>query len=135
MPPVSNFQVMEASEHRLRLVWVPVSGSSGYRLVWRPAEGECAQALCLHANPWPLTSVSPPGGPQRSQQLPATANSYDLGGLEPGRRYHISITSMVGSRESAPVTITTATGKGCVVLQGGWVEDGDECGSGMGTAP
>ena len=124
MLPVSNLQVMEASEHRLRLAWVPVSGSSGYRLVWRPAEGECAQALCSHGSPWPLTSLSPSGGPQRSQQLPATASSYDLGGLEPGRRYHISITSMVGSRESAPVAVTSATGKGCVVLWGDW--DGGE---------
>ncbi|XP_009076240.1 PREDICTED: collagen alpha-1(VII) chain, partial [Acanthisitta chloris] len=77
LPPVSNFQVTEASEHRLRLAWVPAAGSSGYRL--------------------------------RSQQLPATSSSYDLGGLEPGQRYHISITSLAGSRESEPATVTAIT--------------------------
>ncbi|XP_061864653.1 collagen alpha-1(VII) chain [Colius striatus] len=87
LPPVSNFQVTEASEHRLRLAWVPAAGSAEYRLVWRLAEG----------------------GPQRSQQLPATASSYDLGGLEPGRRYHISITSLASGRESAPATVTAIT--------------------------
>lgn len=66
---------------------MPVAGSAGYRLVWRLAEG----------------------GPQRSQQLPAAASSYDLGGLEPGRRYHISITSLAGSRESEPATVTAIT--------------------------
>lgn len=60
----------------------------------------------------PLTPLSPrAGGPQRSQQLPAAASSYDLGGLEPGRRYHISITSLAGSRESEPATVTAITGK------------------------
>ncbi|KAM4654580.1 collagen alpha-1(VII) chain [Amazona ochrocephala] len=87
VPPVSRFQVTEASEHRLRLAWVPAAGSAGYRLVWRLAEG----------------------GPQRSHQLPATATSYDLTGLEPGRRYHIIITSLAGGRESDPATITGVT--------------------------
>ncbi|NWH76187.1 CO7A1 protein, partial [Piaya cayana] len=87
VPPVSSFQVMEASEHRLRLTWVPVAGSTGYRLLWRPSEG----------------------GPQRSQQLPSTASSYDLSGLEPGRRYHISIISLAGGRESQPTTVTAIT--------------------------
>ncbi|RMC00145.1 hypothetical protein DUI87_23556 [Hirundo rustica rustica] len=86
--PVSGFQVTEASEHHLRLTWLPVAGSTGYRLFWRLAEG----------------------GPQHSQQLPATfSRSYDLSGLEPGRRYHISITSLSGSRESEPATITAIT--------------------------
>ncbi|NXG56027.1 CO7A1 protein, partial [Hemiprocne comata] len=88
LPPVSNFQVTEAFEHRLRLAWAPVAGSTGYRLVWRLAEA---------------------GGPQHSQQLPTAASSYDLGGLEPGRRYHISITSLAGGRESKPATITAIT--------------------------
>ncbi|KAJ7406919.1 hypothetical protein WISP_130785 [Willisornis vidua] len=87
LPPVSSFQVTEASEHRLRLAWLPAAGSTGYRLVWRLAEG----------------------GPQGSQQLPAASRSYDLAGLEPGRRYHISITSLAGNRESEPATITAIT--------------------------
>ncbi|XP_051483825.1 collagen alpha-1(VII) chain [Apus apus] len=87
LPPVSSFQVTEASEHHLRLAWVPAAGSTGYRLVWRLAEG----------------------GHQHSQQLPATVSSYDLAGLEPGRRYHISITSLAGGRESKPATITAIT--------------------------
>ncbi|TRZ13503.1 hypothetical protein HGM15179_013603 [Zosterops borbonicus] len=86
--PVSGFRVTEASEHHLRLTWLPVAGSTGYRLFWRLAEG----------------------GPQHSQQLPATfSGSHDLSGLEPGRRYHISITSLAGSRESEPATITAIT--------------------------
>ncbi|XP_065543694.1 collagen alpha-1(VII) chain [Lathamus discolor] len=87
VPPVSSFQVTEASEHRLRLAWVPATGSAGYHLVWRLAEG----------------------GAQRSHQLPATATTYDLTGLEPGRRYHISITSLASGRESEPATITGVT--------------------------
>ncbi|NXD66125.1 CO7A1 protein, partial [Eolophus roseicapillus] len=87
VPPVSSFQVTEASERRLRLAWVPAAGSAGYRLVWRLAEG----------------------GPQRSHQLPATATTYDLTGLEPGQRYHISITSLASGRESQPATITGVT--------------------------
>nr|XP_041574710.1 collagen alpha-1(VII) chain isoform X10 [Taeniopygia guttata] len=85
--PVSGFQVTEASEHRLLLTWLPVAGSTGYRLFWRLAEG----------------------GPPHSQQLPATSSSYALSGLEPGRHYHISITSLAGSRESEPATITAIT--------------------------
>ncbi|KAK2534726.1 Col7a1 [Columba livia] len=85
--PVSGFQVTEASEHRLLLAWVPVAGSTGYRLLWRLAEG----------------------GPVRSQQLSATTSSYNLGGLEPGQRYHISITSLAGGRESEPATVTAVT--------------------------
>ncbi|KAF4799411.1 hypothetical protein TURU_054803 [Turdus rufiventris] len=84
---VSGFQVAEASEHRLRLTWLPVPGSTGYRLFWRLAEG----------------------GSQHSQQLPTTSSSYVLAGLEPGRRYQISITSLAGSRESEPATITAIT--------------------------
>ncbi|KAL2299817.1 hypothetical protein Nmel_012667 [Mimus melanotis] len=84
---VSGFQVTEALEHRLRLTWLPVPGSTGYRLFWRLAEG----------------------GSQHSQQLPATSSSYVLSGLEPGRRYQISITSLAGSRESEPATITAIT--------------------------
>ncbi|RLV99448.1 hypothetical protein DV515_00009730 [Chloebia gouldiae] len=85
--PVSGFQVTEASEHHLHLTWLPVAGSTGYRLFWRLAEG----------------------GPQHSQQLPATSSSYALSGLEPGRHYQISITSLAGSRESEPATITAIT--------------------------
>ncbi|NXC79092.1 CO7A1 protein, partial [Cercotrichas coryphoeus] len=84
---ISGFQVTEASERRLRLTWLPVPGSTGYRLFWRLAEG----------------------GSQHSQQLPATSSSYVLAGLEPGRRYQISITSLAGSRESEPATITAIT--------------------------
>ncbi|KAI1234455.1 Collagen alpha-1(VII) chain, partial [Lamprotornis superbus] len=79
--------VTEASERRLRLTWLPVPGSTGYRLFWRLAEG----------------------GSQHSQQLPATSSSYVLSGLEPGQRYQISITSLAGSRESEPATITAIT--------------------------
>lgn len=59
--PVSGFQVMEASEQRLRLAWVPVAGSTGYRLAWRLAEGECGIVPVLHGHavPQPLTSLSP----------------------------------------------------------------------------
>ncbi|XP_025931268.1 collagen alpha-1(VII) chain [Apteryx rowi] len=87
VPPVSDFQVTEASESSLRLSWAPAASGSGYRLAWRLAEG----------------------GPQRSQQLPASARSYDLAGLEPGRRYHVSITRLAGGRESEPVAIAAAT--------------------------
>lgn len=72
-------------------------------------------AIPLH----PLTPFSPrTGGPVRSQQLPATASSYDLGGLEPGQRYHISITSLAGGRESEPATVTAVTGKGLCGARG-----------------
>lgn len=106
----------EASEDRLRLAWVPAAGSTGYRLVWRLAEGECAWPASQHPCQTPRRPPSPlsparTGGPPRSQQLPATASSYDLGGLEPGRRYHISITSLAGGRESEPATVTAITGK------------------------
>lgn len=63
MSPVSSFQVTEASEHRLRLAWVPVAGSTGYRLVWRLAEGECSRwappCLCqpLHCSPSPISPL------------------------------------------------------------------------------
>ncbi|NXY20585.1 CO7A1 protein, partial [Atrichornis clamosus] len=111
--PVSNFQVTEASEHHLRLAWVPVAGSTGYRLLWRLAEGEHGQLAPLCPCQPPPTPPHPSlplaGGPPRIQQLPATSSSYDLSGLEPGRRYHISITSLVGSRESEPATVTAIT--------------------------
>lgn len=71
----------------------------------------------LRVSASPCTAPSHPslpgaGGPQRTQQLPGTASSYDLVGLEPGRHYHISITSLAGSRESKPATVTAVTGKG-----------------------
>lgn len=106
----------EASERRLRLTWLPVPGSAGYRLFWRLAEGECSWLAPLHPCQLPPAPPHPslplPGGPQHSQQLPATSSSHDLSGLEPGRRYHISITSLAGGRESEPATITAITGKG-----------------------
>ncbi|NWV63250.1 CO7A1 protein, partial [Malurus elegans] len=110
---VSGFQVTEASEHRLRLTWVPVAGSTGYRLFWRLAEGERGWLALLHPcqpppDP-PHPSLPLAGGAQHSQQLPATSSSYDLSGLEPGQRYHISITSLAGSRESEPAAITAIT--------------------------
>lgn len=107
----------EASEHHLRLTWLPVAGSTGYRLFWRLAEGKHSWLALLHPCHPPPTSSHPslllPGGPQHSQQLSATFSGFhDLSGLEPGRRYHISITSLAGSRESEPATITAITSKG-----------------------
>ncbi|NWX28551.1 CO7A1 protein, partial [Notiomystis cincta] len=111
--PISGFQVTEASERRLRLTWLPVAGSTGYRLFWRLAEGKHSWLAPLHPCQPPLTLPHPSlpllGGAQHSHQLPATSSSYDLLGLEPGRHYRISITSLAGSRESEPATITAMT--------------------------
>ncbi|KYO29739.1 collagen alpha-1(VII) chain isoform B [Alligator mississippiensis] len=90
--PVGNFQAFDPSDQRIRLSWTPVPGSTGYRLSWRPADG----------------------GPERSQVLPASLDTYNIEGLQAGKRYEIRIISLVGSQESKPVAITATTALGRV---------------------
>lgn len=44
--------------------------------------------------------------------LPASLDTYNIEGLQAGKRYEIRIISLVGSQESKPVAITATTGKG-----------------------
>uniref|UniRef100_A0A8C0GBP7 Collagen alpha-1(VII) chain n=1 Tax=Chelonoidis abingdonii TaxID=106734 RepID=A0A8C0GBP7_CHEAB len=74
--PVGNLRVTDSSDQRVRLTWSPVPGSTGYRLSWRPADGELLPLL-PHLSPGTL--------------CPA------------GERYEIRITSLVGSQESETV--------------------------------
>ncbi|XP_032094990.1 collagen alpha-1(VII) chain [Thamnophis elegans] len=85
--PVGNLRVIDSSQTRIRLEWSPARGSTGYRLIWRPA-----------------------GGPERSQLLPAHINTYVIEDLQPGGRYDIRITSLSGNRESEAVAIVATTG-------------------------
>ncbi|XP_062977415.1 collagen alpha-1(VII) chain [Elgaria multicarinata webbii] len=89
--PVGNLRVTDSSERRIRLEWSPAPGSTGYRLTWRLAGG----------------------GPERSQLLQASVNTYTIEDLQPGGRYEVRITSLTGSRESEAVAIvaTTAVGR------------------------
>ncbi|KAM3848241.1 collagen alpha-1(VII) chain [Vipera latastei] len=87
--PIGNLRVTESSETRIRLEWNPAPGSTGYRLTWRPA-----------------------GGPERSQLLPARISTYVIEDLQPGGRYNIRITSLIGNRESEAVAIVATTAAG-----------------------
>ncbi|KAK9406165.1 collagen alpha-1VII chain [Crotalus adamanteus] len=85
--PIENLRVTDSSESHIRLEWNPVPGSTGYRLTWRLA-----------------------GGPEMSQLLPAQINTYVIEDLQPGGRYDIRITSLIGRRESEAVAIVATTG-------------------------
>uniref|UniRef100_A0A8C3RII3 Collagen alpha-1(VII) chain n=1 Tax=Chelydra serpentina TaxID=8475 RepID=A0A8C3RII3_CHESE len=69
--PVGNLRVIDSSEKRIRLTWSPAPGSTGYRLSWRPADGELLPLLppqlswhalpCLTPSlPWGFPSTSCP---------------------------------------------------------------------------
>ncbi|XP_078241389.1 collagen alpha-1(VII) chain isoform X4 [Pogona vitticeps] len=85
--PVGNLRVTDSSEKRIRLEWSPAPGSTGYRLTWRPAGG----------------------GPESSRLLPPNINTYDIEDLQPGGRYEIRITSLIGNQESEAVAIVANT--------------------------
>ncbi|CAJ0964388.1 unnamed protein product, partial [Ranitomeya imitator] len=83
---------MDVTRQRVRLTWSPVSGSTGYRIYWRRADG----------------------GPESSQAVSGDARYYEIDNLLSGARYQFRVVSLVGSRESeaASVLDNTACGTG-----------------------
>ncbi|XP_077132643.1 collagen alpha-1(VII) chain isoform X1 [Ranitomeya variabilis] len=90
--PVRDLRVMDVTRQRVRLTWSPVSGSTGYRIYWRRADG----------------------GPESSQAVSGDARYYEIDNLLAGARYQFRVVSLVGSRESeaASVLDNTACGTG-----------------------
>ncbi|XP_078518525.1 collagen alpha-1(VII) chain [Lissotriton helveticus] len=84
---VGNLRIIESAGQRIRISWTPVAGSSGYRVSWRLAEG----------------------GSEITREIGGDASSYEISSLQPGGRYVIRITTLLGDRESEPVSITATT--------------------------
>ncbi|XP_053155536.1 collagen alpha-1(VII) chain isoform X2 [Hemicordylus capensis] len=83
---VSNLQAAAIGPSQLRVTWTPIAGATGYKVTWRPRDGQ-----------------------EISRVLPADVSSYTIEGLRPGTVYIIRVSALVGSREGSPVTTTATT--------------------------
>ncbi|KAG8557331.1 hypothetical protein GDO81_018415 [Engystomops pustulosus] len=83
---VTSLRIFE-SQNTIRVTWVGVQGATAYRVSWS----------------------SESGGPEQSREVPGNTNSFELVNLEPGVRYIVKVTALVGNRQGDPVSTSVTT--------------------------
>ncbi|XP_066452913.1 collagen alpha-1(VII) chain isoform X1 [Eleutherodactylus coqui] len=83
---VTSLRIFE-SQNILRVTWVGVQGATAYKVSWSPESG----------------------GSEQTREVPGNTNSFELVNLEPGRRYIVKVTALVGNRQGEPVTTSVTT--------------------------
>ncbi|XP_075688637.1 collagen alpha-1(VII) chain-like [Rhinoderma darwinii] len=83
---VTSLRIFE-SQNIIRVTWVGVQGATAYRVSWSPENG----------------------GPEQTKEVPGNTNSFELLNLEPGIRYVVKVTALVGNRQGEPVTASVTT--------------------------
>ncbi|XP_056384102.1 collagen alpha-1(VII) chain [Hyla sarda] len=83
---VTSLRIFE-SQNVIRVTWVGVQGATAYKVSWSPESG----------------------GPEQSREVPGNTNSFELVNLEPGIRYVVKVTALVGNRQGDPVTASVTT--------------------------
>lgn len=58
-----------------------------------------------------MMSVVFVGGTEQSKEVPGNTNSFELVDVEPGVRYIVKVTALVGNRQGEPVTQSVTTRK------------------------
>ncbi|KAL8212551.1 UNVERIFIED_CONTAM: hypothetical protein K2H54_050547 [Gekko kuhli] len=81
---VSNLRMVPAGLGRVRLVWTPIPRATAYKLV----------------------IVNIQDGTEETKQIPGDRGFIELQDLKDGVRYLVRITTLMGSQESPPATIT-----------------------------
>ncbi|XP_044133379.1 collagen alpha-1(VII) chain [Bufo gargarizans] len=83
---VTSLRIFE-SQNIIRVTWVGVQGATSYRVSWSPEEG----------------------GPEQTREVTGNASSFELVDLEPGVRYVVKVTALVGNRQGEPVSTSVTT--------------------------
>uniref|UniRef100_A0A8C2AUJ6 Collagen, type VII, alpha 1 n=1 Tax=Cyprinus carpio TaxID=7962 RepID=A0A8C2AUJ6_CYPCA len=85
--PVTNLRVVDSLGNIIRLGWTGVAGATQYNIIILNTESN--------------TEVN--------RRVPGTQTNFDLGDLEVGVRYDVSVKALIGSDEGEPATVFITT--------------------------